>query len=143
MKDGLKRAQVKSRVMIDAESFCEACPDHSYVYSYSTSKIAQNAPDSISDEQLMICNHEVQGYSLTDKRWCMFNVDNLEEIDFDAQAFDNLLLPQEQKDTMLALAKVHTDEKFQFDDFIKGKGRGMIILLHGEPGVGKTLTAGE
>lgn len=129
--------------MIDAESFSEARPNHSNTDSYYTSKIAQDAPDSASDEQLMICNHEVQGYSLTDKRWCLFKVDNLEEIAFDAQAFDNLILPQEEKDTILALAKVYTDEKFEFEDFIKGKGRGMIILLHGEPGVGKTLTAGE
>jgi len=28
-------------------------------------------------------------------------------------------------------------------DFIQGKGRGQIILLHGPPGVGKTCTAGK
>ncbi|KAE8440393.1 hypothetical protein EG329_008169 [Mollisiaceae sp. DMI_Dod_QoI] len=28
----------------------------------------------------------------------------------------------------------------EFDDFVDGKGRGVIILLHGNPGVGKTLT---
>ena len=27
-------------------------------------------------------------------------------------------------------------------DFIEGKGEGQIFLLHGRPGVGKTLTAG-
>ena len=26
-------------------------------------------------------------------------------------------------------------------DFIAGKGQGLVILLHGPPGVGKTLTA--
>jgi DNA polymerase III delta prime subunit len=26
-------------------------------------------------------------------------------------------------------------------DFIWGKGRGMLVMLHGEPGVGKTATA--
>lgn len=28
-------------------------------------------------------------------------------------------------------------------DFVKGKGNGLIFLLHGRPGVGKTCTAGE
>jgi DNA polymerase III delta prime subunit len=28
-------------------------------------------------------------------------------------------------------------------DFVKGKGQGLIFLLHGSPGVGKTCTAGE
>jgi hypothetical protein len=28
-------------------------------------------------------------------------------------------------------------------DFVQGKGQGLIFLLHGKPGVGKTYTAGE
>jgi SpoVK/Ycf46/Vps4 family AAA+-type ATPase len=28
-------------------------------------------------------------------------------------------------------------------DFVKGKGQGLIFLLHGSPGVGKTCTAGS
>lgn len=91
----------------------------------------------------MISHHEVYGFSLTDKRWCAFNLDYLRDVYFNAEAFDRLLLPDEQKETLLALAKTHTDEKFQYDDFIAGKGRGLIILLHGDPGLGKTLTAGE
>ena len=51
-------------------------------------------------------------------------------------------LPPDQKETLLALAKFHVDDKSTYDDFIIGKGRGMIGLLHGEPGLGKTLTAG-
>lgn len=27
-------------------------------------------------------------------------------------------------------------------DFVRGKGNGLIFLLHGKPGVGKTCTAG-
>jgi len=27
-------------------------------------------------------------------------------------------------------------------DFVEGKGSGLIFLLHGSPGVGKTFTAG-
>lgn len=28
-------------------------------------------------------------------------------------------------------------------DFVKGKGQGLIFLLHGKPGTGKTYTAGK
>ena len=31
----------------------------------------------------------------------------------------------------------------KFSDIIKDKGRGLVVLLHGGPGTGKTLTAGE
>ena len=34
-----------------------------------------------------------------------------------------------------------SERQIQTQDFILGKGRGLIILLHGEPGVGKTATA--
>lgn len=37
--------------------------------------------------------------------------------------------------------KEHREQLF-FADPIKGKGEGLIILLHGPPGTGKTLTAG-
>lgn len=33
-------------------------------------------------------------------------------------------------------------ENLFYADYIKGKGEGQIILLHGPPGTGKTLTAG-
>lgn len=39
----------------------------------------------------------------------------------------------------MALAEMRIDDSF--DDFVSGKGRGLVVLLHGSPGVGKTLTA--
>ncbi|RDL38442.1 uncharacterized protein BP5553_02782 [Venustampulla echinocandica] len=47
----------------------------------------------------------------------------------------------DQKDMILSLVNIHSDQRVAFDDVIKGKGKGMIFLLHGVPGVGKTLTA--
>lgn len=132
-----------SRVIIDHQAFSEARPDHIYLGTYSKSEIVEEPASFISDEHFMICKHEVYGFSLIDKRWCAFNLDYLHDIPFNAEAFDKLILPDEQKETLLALAKTHTDEEFQYDDFIAGKGRGLIILLHGDPGLGKTLTAGE
>jgi hypothetical protein len=128
--------------MIDVAGFCEARPVHSVWLTYGESRTVELAADSLSEEQILIYSNEVHGFSLTDKRWCVFAVDNLEEIDYDSKAFDGLHIPQAQKDTLLALAQVYNTEEGQFDDFIKGKGKGMIVLLHGEPGLGKTLTAG-
>lgn len=42
---------------------------------------------------------------------------------------------------MQALVATHTQQKLGFDDIVKGKGKGLILVLHGPPGVGKTLTA--
>lgn len=55
-----------------------------------------------------------------------------------------LQLKQQQKDMLLALIGQHeSGEKpaNTVEDIIEGKGRSLVILLHGPPGVGKTLTA--
>ncbi len=53
----------------------------------------------------------------------------------------------QQKELVQALVSKHTQRvtagssASHFDDIVKGKGRGLILVLHGPPGVGKTLTA--
>jgi SpoVK/Ycf46/Vps4 family AAA+-type ATPase len=42
---------------------------------------------------------------------------------------------------MYNLVEAWTTKSTKFDDYIPGKGRGLIGLLHGPPGLGKTLTA--
>jgi len=54
--------------------------------------------------------------------------------------------PETNKDMIKAICETYTvkeeRESLFFADYIKGKGEGQIILLHGPPGTGKTLTAG-
>jgi AAA+ superfamily predicted ATPase len=66
------------------------------------------------------------------------------EIEWNTHAFESLVLPQEQeglKDLVLAVAKAQSKQLDNFDDVVRGKGRGIILQLSGPPGVGKTLTA--
>lgn len=99
--------------------------------------------ESLTEEDFMICHTHVKGYSLRENIWKGFHIDAIEEIRYDAGAFDNLILPNDQKQQLLSLVRVHEDDGFCFDDLIKGKGKGMTFLLYGEPGLGKTLTAGK
>jgi SpoVK/Ycf46/Vps4 family AAA+-type ATPase len=70
-----------------------------------------------------------------------FFVNNVYPIKWDNHAFENLVLPKTQKKLVLALSKTQASSVNNFDDIISGKGKGMILLLSGPPGVGKTLTA--
>ena len=63
------------------------------------------------------------------------------EIKWNESAFESLVLPSDHKELILALTESQVKNKDSFDDVIQGKGKGMIILLSGPPGVGKTLTA--
>ena len=70
-------------------------------------------------------------------------MDLVKDVEYNMTAFENLMLDNMYKQTILSLVNVHTGLGISFDDVIKGKGKGLVFLLHGIPGVGKSLTAGK
>jgi len=93
---------------------------------------------SITDDQLWNTSPSLLGFSFSVKKWGHIPVENLSPIQFDDAAFNKLVIPAETKEMIGAL--VNFQHK-AFTDVITGKGGGCIFLLHGSPGVGKTLTA--
>ncbi|KAL2880371.1 hypothetical protein SGCOL_004426 [Colletotrichum sp. CLE4] len=88
-----------------------------------------------------LLNHStVYGFNLKEKKWANLYVKNIHEVDWNFKAFDRLVLDAKTKEMIRALVDVQTSAK-KMDDIITGKGNGLIILLHGSPGTGKTLTA--
>ena len=80
----------------------------------------------------------------------MLSVDGLRPIKRYVEGFNDLQLPIGHKRTIRSLVKSHfagrnadlDDIEAAYDaDLVRGKGKGLIILLHGAPGVGKTSTA--
>jgi hypothetical protein len=69
-------------------------------------------------------------------------VDNISDVQWQKRAFERLVLPSRMKELIKALIMDRKTEKTSSDLFY-GKGRGLIMLLHGGPGTGKTLSAGE
>ncbi len=70
-----------------------------------------------------------------------FYVDDLQPVNWNDEAYDHLVYPEEQKDLVLTFVENHQRMKTGVDDVIMGKGQGLILLLSGPPGTGKTLTA--
>lgn len=95
----------------------------------------------LTDEQKLICSPLLRGYSMKNKAWFNFFVSCVHDIEWQTDAFDRLVLPKNEKELILGSTQSQRKNRGTFDDVIKGKGRGMIILLCGPPGVGKTLTA--
>ncbi|KAL4814507.1 P-loop containing nucleoside triphosphate hydrolase protein [Aspergillus spinulosporus] len=99
---------------------------------------------TLSDEQRLIATPMLRGYALRHKKWLTFYITGLQDISWDTKAFDSLVLPHAQqhlKKFILGFARAQCRRSDNFDDVIHGKGRGLIMLLKGPPGVGKTLTA--
>lgn len=92
-------------------------------------------------DDLMLCPSYVYGFSLARKVWCKFFIDNIKHLEWNPNAFDSLVLPQRYKAVVRSLVNSH---KFpgQNREAVDPKGKGLVILLHGTPGSGKTLTAG-
>lgn len=95
----------------------------------------------LTDEQCLLASAMVRGFSFTEKRWFDFFIDNLLPPGWNPNCFDQLVLPRSQKELVRALVATHVQQRLGFDDIVKGKGKGLIMVLHGPPGVGKTLTA--
>lgn len=96
---------------------------------------------SLTSDQLLLCSASLKGYSLKNKKWLTFYIGSVLDIEYNEGAFESLVLPEDHKELILALAESQVQHKDSFDDVIQGKGKGMIMLLSGPPGVGKTLTA--
>lgn len=67
-------------------------------------------------------------------------VDHIQPVAWNENAFKRLVLKASKKELIQALVTIHLENN-QATDVIEGKGGGLIMLLHGPPGTGKTLTA--
>jgi hypothetical protein len=95
----------------------------------SNSKGMRGIP--LTKEQLILCTPLIRGYALKTKRWLQFFVDSVCEIRWNNNAFESLVLPEDQKELILSFAESQILYKQKFDDFVEGKGKGIIMLLSG------------
>ena len=95
-----------------------------------------------TDEEYLIASPVVLGFSFGEKLWLEFAVSGISTIIWNEGAFDSLIIADDQKRVVRALVESHAHEsKKNIDDLIQGKGRGLVAVLHGQPGTGKTLMA--
>lgn len=138
-----RKISIQSRVIIDTEAYNTFNPNESTTFD-DDEAISTGPSGKLTDTQRLIATPILYGYSLKDKKWLEFYVDGMKDIVWNSQAFDSLVLPDTQQDLkqlILAFADAQSKDDDSFDDIIQGKGRGIIVLLSGPPGVGKTLTA--
>lgn len=95
----------------------------------------------LTEEHLLLASPWLKGFDLKSKDWCELRVDELKDLAWNDEAFDKLVLPGGEKELAWAFVENKSLSKTGFDDFIPDKGRGLIILMFGPPGVGKTFTA--
>ena len=71
-----------------------------------------------------------------------FIVERVEKFEWNDEAFEQLVIPPKHKQVLQTLVESHNaGSAKKFDDFVSGKGHGLVINLFGNPGTGKSLTA--
>ncbi|KAE8340627.1 P-loop containing nucleoside triphosphate hydrolase protein [Aspergillus arachidicola] len=105
---------------------------------------------SSREEDLHLLPSRLFGYSLQDRGFVAFDVKNLRRIEEDRDMFNNLIINRNHEAILRALVESHFIQKGINEtrdiattnrDIVQNKGRGLVILFHGVPGVGKTSTA--
>ncbi|KAI0512584.1 hypothetical protein F5B22DRAFT_637640 [Xylaria bambusicola] len=92
-------------------------------------------------------------YALRSRAFINADIRYLKPVRDTLNPLESLQLPEKHKDMIQSAVFGHLEKKkvrrratllnseFMDQDLIRGKGRGLAVLLHGPPGVGKTATA--
>lgn len=144
--------EITGRIIVDIDSFNRFSPwGERYIEEWNPADLERfrKHKEEIGLEEdkfvlppyyKMLARSRTRGYSLKCKRWLDFYVEHISDVAWNTHAFDKLVLPPDQKDLILSFSESQLAGT-KFDDIISGKGKGIICLLSGPPGVGKTLTA--
>ena len=92
------------------------------------------------EEQYLICPPRVLGFFMVKKTWAQLLVDDVHYLEKNkGDAFKKLVLESQQKTLIKSLVSKHGQESDQreggsqqVEDIIEGKGKGVVILLHGD-----------
>lgn len=101
----------------------------------------EGTKQEFAEEELLIASPVVLGFAFSEKLWLEFSLSGVKDIEWNEGAFESLVLPPNQKSIVKALVSSHKFHAAEtIDDVVQGKGKGLVFVLHGPPGVGKTLT---
>ena len=123
---------------------CQACDDNKRLNDNQKHAFDRKKSSKGFDNlQFALLPPRMLGYLLAQKTWLEMEVDKITPLgSIDKTSLENLQLAKKKKDLIKNLIESHMmSEKPSMTDFVREKGRGLVILLHGPPGVGKTSTA--
>lgn len=105
--------------------------------------LGPRSAEELKPEDIILLPEWVHAFVLRSRQWVTLKIADLSEVQFDNN-FDELMFSSSHKKTIVALVDTHENARTAPAqgthsvgaalDVVKGKGAGLIILLHGEPG---------
>lgn len=87
----------------------------------------RKTPPEFSDEEYLIASPVVLGFAFAEKLWLEFTVSGVNEIQWNKNAYQSLVLEPKTKDIVKALVESHKYHAAEsIDDVIQGKGKGLV-----------------
>lgn len=144
--DGIERRQRREN-LLHGDQFLK--------YRTQGSRTIETNPKALElrDADLVLLPKRLFAYALRERRFFAIDLNLLKPVRREPGVFENLRIQDEYKDVVRGLVMSHFQKKAierryadtgtegPGQDLIQGKGRGLVVLLHGVPGVGKTATA--
>ena len=135
----------KPRYMIDPATYKKLQPKDGFTYPLHPLRDdlgleRMSAEEPPADPFLLLLPRTINGFNMHNKKWEELEVARISEVSWNKEAFESLVVEPTTKILIKALV-MHQLEKEKGTDLIAGKGQGLIVLLHGGPGTGKTFTA--
>lgn len=121
--------------------------------SHFDDETGENGSHAVPEEALSLLPKRVFAYALRERKYIAADISRLRVVSPQEGVFDELEIPKNYKRLIRGLVSEHFEKKSLekkmrvsgaeafTQDLIGGKGKGLVILLHGAPGVGKTATA--
>ncbi|KAI7765298.1 hypothetical protein ACKAV7_005169 [Fusarium commune] len=134
------RIQAGQRFMVDFDTYKELHPGSSYMRQegYISGRKPNLPKDGSEPEEpeIYLFPKLIPGFDLR----LDLEVDRIRDVSWNKEAFKSLVADEAMKELVLALVTNQLDAE-KNTDLIESKGSGLIMLLHGSPGTGKTFTA--
>ncbi|KAI0538495.1 hypothetical protein GGR58DRAFT_295424 [Xylaria digitata] len=124
-----------------------------FISERGTSEPLGHLAQTLSPDDLALLPSRLFVYALRSRSFINADIRYLKPVRDTLNPLESLQLPEKHKDMIQSAVFGHLEKKkvrrratllnseFLDQDLIHGKGRGLAVLLHGPPGVGKTATA--
>ncbi|KAK2613926.1 hypothetical protein N8I77_000794 [Diaporthe amygdali] len=126
----------------------EFMKDHKYLRPKAEDDRRRTEPEG---EDIALLPRRIIGYALWERKFVLLDLNFLDQMAVTARdnAFDKLEIDHLHKRLIQSIVSAHFKSRdiekggkgLGTQDIIRGKGKGLVLLLHGVPGVGKTATA--
>lgn len=127
----------------------QLAPEDEYEFRELVNKISEEDPGwekplDPNNDNFLVTPPRLLGYATRQRIWGQICLDwAAPKKPADKEVFlRKLQLNSRDKNMVLSLVEAHMESKEKkVKDIVENKGKGLVLLLHGPPGVGKTLTA--